>query len=210
MKIIYLFTFTLLGSSILGACDEGSEKSEPLNQTIMNKNMDTATFGAGCFWCVEAIFQSIIGVEKVESGYTGGHTKNPTYKEICNGNTGHAEVCQIIYDPVQLTYDKLLEAFWASHDPTTLNRQGADYGTQYRSVVYYHDENQKQLAESYKNRLNAERAFGSPVVTEISPIETYYPAEDNHQNYFDNNPNQPYCARVIGPKLDKFKKVFDY
>jgi peptide-methionine (S)-S-oxide reductase len=210
MKIIYLFTFTLLGSSILGACDEGSEKSEPLNQTIMNENMDTATFGAGCFWCVEAIFQSIIGVEKVESGYTGGHTKNPTYKEICNGNTGHAEVCQIIYDPVQLTYDKLLEAFWASHDPTTLNRQGADYGTQYRSVVYYHDENQKQLAESYKNRLNAERAFGSPVVTEISPIETYYPAEDNHQNYFDNNPNQPYCARVIGPKLDKFKKVFDY
>jgi peptide-methionine (S)-S-oxide reductase len=205
-----LFTFTLLGSSILGACDEGSEKSEPLNQTIMNENMDTATFGAGCFWCVEAIFQSIIGVEKVESGYTGGHTKNPTYKEICNGNTGHAEVCQIIYDPVQLTYDKLLEAFWASHDPTTLNRQGADYGTQYRSVVYYHDENQKQLAESYKNRLNAERAFGSPVVTEISPIETYYPAEDNHQNYFDNNPNQPYCARVIGPKLDKFKKVFDY
>lgn len=200
----------LMCSSVLGACDDGSDKPEPLNQEIMNENLDTATFGAGCFWCVEAIFQSIDGVEKVESGYTGGHTKNPTYKEICNGNTGHAEVCQIIYDPVQLTYDKLLEAFWASHDPTTLNRQGADYGTQYRSVVYYHDENQKQLAESYKNQLNAERAFGSPVVTEISPIETYYPAEDNHQNYFDNNPNQPYCSRVIGPKLDKFKKVFDH
>ncbi|MFT5919611.1 MAG: peptide-methionine (S)-S-oxide reductase [Granulosicoccus sp.] len=209
MKTIYLSISMVLLASVMGACGEINNTSEPLNQTIMNENLDTATFGAGCFWCVEAIFQSIDGVEKVESGYTGGHTNNPTYKEICNGNTGHAEVCQITYDPLRVTFDKLLEAFWASHDPTTMNRQGADVGTQYRSVIYYHNDNQQQLAESYKNRLNAERAFGSPVITEISAIETYYPAEDYHQDYFSNNPNQAYCSRVIGPKLDKFKKVFD-
>ncbi len=190
------------------ACGNRSDKTYMNKEITMNNNLDTATFGAGCFWCVEAIFQSIDGVEKVESGYTGGTVKNPTYKEVCTGTTGHAEVCRITFDPLRVPYEKLLEAFWASHDPTTMNRQGADVGTQYRSVIYYHNSQQQKLAESYKNRLNAEKAFVSPVVTEISEAETFYPAEDYHQDYFDNNPGQPYCARVIGPKLDKFKKVF--
>ena len=187
----------------------GERNTEPTEMTEMNYDgLDTATFGAGCFWCVEAIFQTIDGVEKVESGYAGGHVKNPAYKEVCNGTTGHAEVCQITYDSGRVTYDKLLEAFWLSHDPTTLNRQGADVGTQYRSVVFYHNDEQKRIAESYKNRLNAEQAFPNPVVTEISPIDNYFPAEDYHQDYYANNPQNGYCAMVIGPKLTKFKNVF--
>ena len=205
-QVVSIATLVLFASGLM-ACGGTSPKKEVTEQLNMNY-LDTATFGAGCFWCVEAVFQTIDGVEKVESGYSGGHIKNPSYKEICNGNTGHAEVCQITFDPGLVTFDKLLEAFWMSHDPTTINRQGADVGTQYRSVVFYHNDEQKRLAESYKNRLNAERAFQSPVVTEISPLINYYPAEDYHQDYFQNNPNQPYCAMVIGPKLEKFKKVF--
>ena len=169
---------------------------------------DTATFAAGCFWCVEADFQELKGVLSVTSGYTGGKIKNPSYKEVCTGLTGHAEACQIIYDPAKISYDELLEAFWASHDPTSLNRQGADQGTQYRSAIFYHNEQQKQLAEAYKNKLNSEKAFDKPVVTEISRAGAFYKAEDYHQNYFNENGNAPYCTFVIAPKLEKFRKVF--
>jgi len=170
--------------------------------------MKQATFGSGCFWCTEAVFQDVMGVQSVVSGYTGGKISNPTYREVCSGRTGHAEVVQITYAPDVITYDELLEIFWKTHDPTTLNRQGADVGTQYRSVVYYHDEEQKRLAEEYKQKLDESGAFDSPIVTEISPSETFYPAEDYHQNYYQNNPEQGYCSFVIRPKVDKFKQVF--
>jgi peptide-methionine (S)-S-oxide reductase len=167
-----------------------------------------ATFGAGCFWCVEAVFQQLEGVISVVSGYEGGHVKKPTYKEVCSGLTGHAEVIQVTYDPGKVSFEQLLEVFWQTHDPTTLNRQGADTGTQYRSVVFYHNEEQKRLAEHYKEQLNASGAFDRPIVTEISPAATFYPAEDYHQNYFRLNPEQAYCRAVIRPKVEKFRKVF--
>lgn len=178
--------------------------------TTMEKQIQTeiATFGSGCFWCTEAIFQNVEGVLKVESGYSGGKVKNPTYKEVCSGLTGHAEVVQLTFDPQQVSYDQLLEIFWQTHDPTTLNQQGADIGTQYRSVIFYHDENQKQKAEFYKQRLEEEKAFDKPIVTEISPAAKFYKAEDYHQNYFNLNSNAPYCTYVIRPKLEKFKKAF--
>jgi peptide methionine sulfoxide reductase msrA/msrB len=169
---------------------------------------DTATFGAGCFWCIEAVFQDLEGVISVTSGYSGGKIKNPTYKEICSGMTGHAEVAQIVYDPSRISFDELLEVFWQTHDPTTLNRQGNDVGTQYRSAVFYHNAEQRETAEAYKEKLNASGAWDKPLVTEISPIINFYPAEDYHQNYFDMNPEQAYCRMVIKPKVDKFHKVF--
>ncbi len=175
----------------------------------MNTNTDTATFANGCFWCTEAIFQDVKGVEKVTSGYTDGHTKNPTYKEVCTGQTGHAEALQIVYDPLVISFDELLEIFWKTHDPTTLNRQGGDVGTQYRSGIYFHNEDQKQKAEHYKTELDKSGAFNNPIVTEIKPFSVFYPAENYHQEYFNNNENQnPYCTMVIRPKVDKFKKVF--
>ena len=170
--------------------------------------MEKATFGAGCFWCVEAVFERLKGVETVESGYTGGHTKNPTYKEICTGRTGHAEVVQITFDPKVVSFGELLEVFWKTHDPTTLNRQGNDVGTQYRSAVFYHDHQQKAEAEKYKKKLDEAGVFDDPIVTEISPLGVYYAAENYHQEYFEQNPNQPYCRLVIAPKVDKFEKVF--
>jgi len=172
------------------------------------KNMDTATFGAGCFWCVEAVFQQMKGVEKVISGYSGGTVKNPGYKEVCTGRTGHAEVCQIVFDPAVVTFKELLEAFWQTHDPTTLNRQGADTGTQYRSAIFYHNEKQHEEAEFYKKQLNESGAFQNQIVTEIAPFSIFYPAEDYHQNYFNQNDDQPYCQFVIRPKVEKFKKAF--
>lgn len=193
------------------SCGQRTNSPNPDNMSEQSNNtsgMALATFGNGCFWCTEAIFQQVDGVEKVVSGYAGGKVKNPTYKEVCSGLTGHAEVIQITYDPKRVTYDELLEVFWMTHDPTTLNRQGADVGTQYRSVVFYHTEEQKQLAAAYKQKLDASGAFDNPIVTEISPISAYYPAEDYHQNYYNLNGNAPYCAYVIQPKLDKFKKVF--
>lgn len=170
--------------------------------------MKKATFGSGCFWCTEAVFQDLAGVESVVSGYAGGHIKNPAYREVCEGRTGHAEVVQITYDPDVVTFETLLEVFWKTHDPTTLNRQGNDVGTQYRSVVFYHDEEQKELAQQYKEKLNASGAFSNPIVTEISPIDVFYPAEAYHQNYYKNNPEQGYCSFVIRPKMNKFKQVF--
>jgi peptide-methionine (S)-S-oxide reductase len=171
-------------------------------------NLDTATFGTGCFWCTEAIFQQLKGVKKVSSGYSGGHVENPSYKEVCEGTTGHAECIEIVYDPKEVTFDELLEVFWQTHDPTTLNRQGNDIGTQYRSVVFYHNQEQKQKAEKYKAELNKSGAFSDPIVTEIAPASAFYVAEDYHQNYYNNNGSQPYCYFVIRPKMEKFQKVF--
>ena len=170
--------------------------------------VDTATFGAGCFWCVEAFFQRLDGVQSVKSGYSGGTVKNPSYKEVCNGTTGHAEVIQVTYDPSKITFDELLEVYWKTHDPTTMNRQGNDIGTQYRSVIFYHTEEQKRLAEKYKKELNEAKAYPNPVITEITPFSAFYPAEDYHQNYYNLNKTQGYCQYVIQPKLEKFEKVF--
>jgi len=167
-----------------------------------------ATFGAGCFWCVEAVFQQLEGVVSVESGYAGGTVPNPTYRQVCTGTTGHAEVCQIRYDPAKISFDKLLEVFWQTHDPTTLNRQGADVGTQYRSVIFYHDDQQRDQAEKRKRDLNAAGIWNAPIVTEISPLLKFYKAEDYHQNYFRTNPQERYCQFVIRPKIEKFRKVF--
>ncbi|HLG34825.1 MAG TPA: peptide-methionine (S)-S-oxide reductase MsrA [Bacteroidia bacterium] len=178
------------------------------NTTMENKQTDTATFAAGCFWCVEAVFQDLNGVISVTSGYSGGQVKNPSYREVCNGTTGHAEACNIVYDPTKITYDELLEVFWKTHDPTTLNRQGNDEGTQYRSAIFYHNETQKQLAEKYKKELDASGAFNAPIVTEISAYTNFYKADDYHQNYFNENGDLPYCRFVIQPKVEKFKKVF--
>jgi peptide-methionine (S)-S-oxide reductase len=206
MQRLFLFIFASL---IVTGCRSNTIKND--NQMDITANgieTDTATFAAGCFWCVEAVFQELKGVLSVTSGYTGGKVKNPTYREVCSGLTGHAEACQIVYDPAVISYDELLEAFWASHDPTTLNRQGADQGTQYRSAIFYHNEQQKKLAEAYKAKLNSEKAFDNPIVTEISPASIFYKAEDYHQNYYTENGDAPYCTYVIGPKLEKFRKVF--
>ena len=178
----------------------------PVNKE--GKRLDTATFGAGCYWCTEAQFQQLEGVTKVESGFSGGQVANPSYKEVCNGTTGHAEVCNISYDPSKISFDELLAAFWTCHDPTQLNRQGNDVGTQYRSAIFYHNDEQRQKAESYKAKLNEEKAFDKPVVTEVAPFTVFYKAEDYHQNYYNQNGEQPYCHFIIGPKVDKFKKVF--
>lgn len=169
---------------------------------------DTITLGAGCFWCVEAVFQDIQGVQKVVSGYMGGHVEKPSYKQVCTGQTGHAEVCQVIYNPAQVSLETLLEAFWLTHDPTTLNRQGADVGTQYRSAIFYHNPAQQQTATTLKNELDRSGAWQLPIVTEVSPASTFYPAEDYHQNYYNENGETSYCQYVIKPKLDKFHKVF--
>ena len=172
---------------------------------------DIATLGGGCFWCVEAVFQRIEGVLSVKPGYAGGDIKNPTYKQICTGNTGHAEVAKIEFDPEKITYSQVLNVFWQSHDPTTLNRQGNDVGTQYRSVIFFHDENQREIAE--KSKIDADKSgyWDNKIVTEITLLNNYYDAEDYHDNYYNNNPNQPYCLFVIKPKLDKLEKkgLFD-
>lgn len=205
--IISLAALLIFTGSSCGQKNKPEEKNmtkEPINTA----GLETATFGSGCFWCTEAIFLNVDGVVKVESGYTGGTVKNPTYKEVCSGLTGHAEAIQLTYDPKKVSYEELLEIFWKTHDPTTLNRQGADEGTQYRSVIYYHNDEQKKLAEFYKKKLEDAKAFDSPIVTEISPASTFYKAEDYHQNYYALNSNAPYCTFVIQPKLEKFKKVF--
>ncbi len=167
-----------------------------------------ATFGGGCFWCTEAVFQQIDGVESVESGYCGGEVPNPTYEAICTGKTGHAEVIQIVFDPSRVSYEQLLDVFFSTHDPTTLNRQGNDVGTQYRSAVFYHSEEQKAAATNFIKQLDEVGAFPSPVVTQVEPIPTFYAAEPYHQNYFRSNPAQPYCAFHIGPKVGKFREQF--
>ncbi|MFM8431670.1 MAG: peptide-methionine (S)-S-oxide reductase MsrA [Bacteroidota bacterium] len=181
--------------------------TQPVNE-IPSEYTDTATVGGGCFWCTEAQFQLLDGVLKVKSGYSGGFIKNPAYREVCNGTTGHAEVIQVFYDTRKLNYADILQAFWSSHDPTQLNRQGNDIGTQYRSVIFYHNEIQHATAEELKKKLDESGAYDEPVVTEISAFKAFYPAEDYHQDYFNQNGDQPYCRFVVAPKVEKFRKVF--
>ncbi len=176
-----------------------------------NKNLmkqDTITFGSGCFWCSQAVFERVEGVISATAGYAGGDVPHPTYEQVCTGKTGHAEVVQVVYAPQKVSLEKLLEIFWKTHDPTTLNRQGADVGTQYRSVIFYHNARQKAVAEALKKRLEEEKIWADPVVTEISPFKNFYPAEKYHQDYYRNNPSAGYCQFVITPKLEKFEKIF--
>ena len=195
-------------AAVLAAFSLSFSQTKKSDQKPMNNELQVATFGAGCFWCTEAVFLNVKGVSKVVSGYEGGKVKNPSYREVCTGETGHAEVTQITFDPSKVTFEELLEVFWNTHDPTTLNKQGADEGTQYRSVVFYHDDVQKKTAEAYKKQLEASHVYKSPIVTEISAASTFYPAEDYHQNYYALNSNQGYCQYVIRPKVEKFKKQF--
>ena len=175
---------------------------------MMAKELEKATLGGGCFWCTEAVYLGLDGVEKVLPGYSGGHVKSPSYRQVTTGETGHAEVVQVTFDPDVVTFKEILEVFFATHDPTTLNRQGADVGTQYRSVVFYHNEKQKEIAKQVIDALNKEGAFNQPIVTEVTPYDTFYVAEDYHINYFARNKNQPYCQMVVAPKVAKFNKVF--
>ncbi len=216
--------FSALSSICLIACaaapskeNEADKKLVSKNQTMTTElnepnvtgpNMDTATFGEGCFWCTEAFFQRINGVEKVLSGYGGGFVENPTYEQVCDKNTGHIELCRIIYDPAKVSYDELLEVFWKTHDPTTMDQQGNDVGPQYRSAIFYHNADQKEKAEKYKAALDKSGAWPKPIVTVIEPFKNFYPAESYHQNYYNSNQNQGYCRFVIQPKLEKFEKVF--
>lgn len=205
VMVLFMASFT--------SCEQSEIKEKNMSNEMnisvpAGTKTDTATFGNGCFWCTEAIFQELDGVVSAVSGYSGGHVDNPTYKQVCEGTTGHAEVIQIVYDPAKITFDELLAAFWQSHDPTTLNRQGNDVGPQYRSVVFYHNQEQKEKAEKYKAELDKSKAFDNPIVTEVSPFTKFYAAENYHQEYFDNNGSQPYCYYVIRPKLEKFRKVF--
>jgi len=174
----------------------------------MSEELETITLGAGCFWCIEAVFQNLKGVQSVVSGYTGGQVENPTYEQICTGTTGHAEVAQIIFDPAVISFEDLLYVFWRTHDPTTLNRQGADLGTQYRSAIFYDSEEQKEIAEKSKAKTGASDLWPDPIVTEISRLDKFYNAEEYHQDYYKLNPNQPYCRLVIDPKIRKLKKEF--
>lgn len=217
----FIFSIGIAANSFqLLSCATGESKNRIMNNedqslaaftgSLAEKGKtDTATFGAGCFWCVEAIFQQVEGVLKVSSGYCGGHVKNPTYEQVCSKTTGHAEVAQLVFDPSVISFDELLEIFWQTHDPTTLNRQGNDSGPQYRSAVFYHNEEQKKKAEHYKAELDKSGAFGKPIVTTIEAYKNYSEAENYHQNYYNlNKNNNPYCYYVIKPKLDKFEKVF--
>jgi peptide-methionine (S)-S-oxide reductase len=206
MKRIIIIFAILISTT---ACTNADEKTKHVDKEIMSNSIDTAIFASGCFWCTEAIFQELNGVEKVESGYIGGENPNPTYEEVCTGNTGHAEATRIYYNPEIINFKELLEVFWKTHDPTTLNRQGNDVGTQYRSGIFFLSEEQKDLAEEYKQKLDEAGIYESPIVTEITPASEFYVAENYHQNYYNQNGNQPYCSFVITPKVEKFKKVFE-
>jgi peptide-methionine (S)-S-oxide reductase len=210
MKITLFFAAVLLVIGGMIDSTNGNKQQSSMNQRqeSMNDSLQIATFGAGCFWCVEAVFQHLKGIHSVTSGYSGGSVPNPTYKQVCDGTTGHAEAVQVTFDPNEISYEEILEVFWKTHDPTTPNRQGNDVGTQYRSVIFYHTEEQKQLAEHYKKELDAAKIFDAPIVTEIVPYKNFYKAEDYHQNYYNNNPSQPYCMFVVKPKVEKFKKIF--
>lgn len=213
MSIIHKFAFSFVFSFVfitLQACNQPVKQVNYSDmEPVSGQNTDTAYLAAGCFWCIEAIFQQLDGVVSVASGYTGGAVKNPSYKEVCTGTTGHAEAARIIYNPEVITFDELLEVFWKTHDPTTLNRQGADIGTQYRSGIYFTSEQQKEKSLYYKQKLEEEKAFDKPIVTEILPFDgVFYIAEDYHQNYYNQNGDQGYCTMVIRPKVEKFQKVF--
>ncbi len=208
IKLIQLISlFILIGGCSFISKDLKVNSNKTYKDTVMSANLDTAVFGMGCFWCTEAVFEELKGVKSVEAGYSGGTVQNPTYKQVCTGETGHAEVARIIFDPAVITYDQLLQVFWTTHDPTTLNRQGADEGTQYRSAIFYKDEKQKAAAEKSKKDV-APQIWDNPIVTEITPLSIFYKAEDYHQEYYDQNPNQSYCQFVITPKVNKFRKKF--
>lgn len=207
MKLFVLTIITLM-SIFCSAQQNNTTKSQNMTDNLNNVTMETATFGTGCFWCTEAIFQQVEGVSKVTSGYSGGKVINPTYKQVCSGTTGHAECLNIVFDPTKITFTELLEIFWQVHDPTTLNRQGNDIGTQYRSVVFYHNEEQKATIEKFKTELNKSGAWDNPVVTTLEPYVKFYPAEDYHKNYYNANTGEGYCQFVIRPKVEKFQKVF--
>jgi peptide-methionine (S)-S-oxide reductase len=215
MKLTTMQKIFISSCFILAAFISCAQKNNNTKQIVMTNNdstipakVDTADFGEGCFWCTEAFFQRLKGVISVKSGYGGGHVTNPTYEQVCDKRTGHAEMARITFDPTVITYDELLEVFWKTHDPTTLDQQGADKGPQYRSVIFYHNAEQKEKAEKYKIALNQSGAWDKPIVTAIEPFKNFYPAEDYHDNYYNNNNDQGYCRYVIAPKLEKFEKVF--
>lgn len=216
LRVVLAFVLTMSALTTT-SCSAGDERTPPAPSPTRNEgsNMqvtgdrDTATLAGGCFWCVEAVFQLVDGVEKVESGYCNGQNANPTYKEVCSGTTGHAEACRITFNPSVVSYEELLQIFFASHDPTTLNRQGNDAGTQYRSAIFTHSENQATTARAYIAQLTTSKTWPDPIVTEVTPAETFYVAEDYHQNYYNQNGSQPYCAFVVRPKVEKFKKLFN-
>jgi peptide-methionine (S)-S-oxide reductase len=215
LKVLFISIISLAGLNSCAQKESSAKtKKDTKVMTASNTNssapltMDTATFGTGCFWCTEAIFQQLEGVEKVTSGYSGGTVENPTYEQVTGKATGHAECLNIIYDPAKISFDELLEIFWQTHDPTTLNRQGADVGPQYRSVVFYHNEEQRAKTAKYKAELDKSGAFDNPIVTTLEEFKVFYPAEAYHQNYYKNNTSQGYCQFVIRPKLEKFEKVF--
>lgn len=207
------YTVFLLGFFAL-ACGQKQKAQSAISESLassVNSNgfrTDTATFGTGCFWCTEAIFQQLDGVLKVTSGYSGGNVNNPTYEQVSLGETGHAEVVQVVFDPTKVQFNHLLKVFWETHDPTSLNKQGNDEGTQYRSIIFYHDNEQRRESEHYKASLDSSGCWAKKIVTQIEPYNNFFPAEKYHQNYYNNNGEQPYCKFVIGPKLEKFEKVF--
>lgn len=205
MRIFYVLLLFVLTVG----CQSQPQNKQPVSINKNNVTMEKATLAGGCFWCTEALFQDLKGVKKVTSGYTGGTVENPTYQEVCTGETGHAEAVEIEFDPNEISFGTLLELFFATHDPTTLNRQGEDVGTQYRSEIFYHNATQKQLAEDYIQLLNQENTYGKPVVTKVSPATVFYPAEDYHQNYYNlNKTKNPYCFYTITPKVEKLKKKY--
>lgn len=214
--ILQLTLVLIFCSTAVFAQDDGISASKSFKEmnghkavaSVKSKKLDTATFATGCFWCTEVKFQQLKGVKKVVSGFTGGHVAHPSYKLVCTGTTGHAEACNIVYDPAQITYDELLAAFFTAHDPTQLNRQGNDVGTQYRSAVFYHNAAQKEKVNYYITKLNQEKVYKNKIVTQVAPYKVFYKAEDYHQNFYNQNPNQEYCKYVIQPELEKFRKVF--
>jgi methionine-S-sulfoxide reductase len=199
---------TILETTAMAADNSTDSKKPAASTPASNAKLEAATFGEGCFWCSEAVYQRLRGVKSVVSGYSGGQVDKPTYEQVCSGRTGHAEVIQVTFDPAQISFDELLKVFWQTHDPTTPNQQGHDVGTQYRSAVFYHSEDQHRVAEAYKKQLDKSGTFKNPIVTEITPIKNFFPAEKYHQDYFNLNPNQQYCQFVIRPKVEKFNKEF--
>ncbi len=202
-------TVSFLGMFIISSCAQVQSKKK-MEEKMIKENVATAYFGEGCFWCTEAFFQRIEGVLSVKSGYGGGHVENPTYEQVCDKQTGHAEITKIEYDTTKVSFDELLEVFWKTHDPTTLNKQGNDVGPQYRSVIFYLNDEQKEKALHYKKQLDESHAFPNPIVTTIEPFKNYYPAENYHQNYYNDHPDQGYCSFVIRPKVEKFEKIFKH
>ena len=205
----YILTLFFAASSVAEGAAAIIKKENMISEKENIQQIEYATFGGGCFWCIEAVFSKVRGVQSATSGFAGGHRANPTYEQVVTGTTGHAEVVQVVFDPGVVSYLQLLEIFFTVHDPTTLNRQGADVGTQYRSAIFYHSDEQKLASEKVIERLNSEKIWNNPIVTEVTPLEQFYAASEYHQNYFEKNPNQGYCQMVIRPKVEKFKQMFE-